>query len=823
MRKGRQRKDKESMDSTKVNAGTNSTLPRVGWCVASLSADIASVRYRAVLPLLALEEKQYHCTLFTHTAEIDLSQLDVLIIVKNFTVESFLLAQEARAKGVTVILDLCDNIFIEAYGKHSKNRASEMFMAISKHASAIVATTEPLAAVIREHISYTVPVYVIPDGVEADANACAQRLAQAREATSTQLVNQLSQQASKVRNRVSDLRKASFKGLVKAQLRRFRDWLSWRFWIHRSRMAYGKLRSAATWCVHQLSRLTAPRSSPTDSNTLTGDTSRMSILWYGNHGAPHARFGMLDLLEIRGALEQIAIEFQVELVVVSNNRSKYEKHIKPMAIPSRYLEWSSAVVEQCLAEACVVVVPNMRDAFSLCKSANRTVHALTRGVPVVATATPALEPLAGSIVVDDFLQGLRRYLSSIPQAKADVAKGLKLIEEHFSPAVIGKAWIEVLETAMLTQGEQKTPADPELIVALHLIQDLDLAMPVMLAAKARGIGVVAWCSMSLLKKSPRVAANTRAHDIPLVAVAEGEGATRPPFPANTKVLLSVAETNLGPHRYTHALTQEAKRAGLFTATMQHGLENVGLTYSDEIHSIGKIQFAADRIYLWGSSDTLHQDIRPDTLAKCVSAGCPKPAIEPAADLSGLLDDDAVLIGVFENLHWHRYSDAYRQFFLDGVADLASQFPAITFLVKPHHAGLWLTSRFKGDKPAAANILIADPKDPAWEAYTAGSLLGRMKAVITTPSTVALDAARHSLPTAIVAHTLELDNYFPLHQIRQPEDWSHFVLATLDASALSERIAASAQYVERTILAGDAAERIVDDLLTHQNISRKASI
>ncbi|WLG96488.1 hypothetical protein [Pseudomonas sp. FP198] len=811
------------MDSTKKNTGTNNALPRIGWCVASLSADIASVRYRAVLPLLALEEKQYHCTLFTHTTKIDLDDLDVLVIVKNFTVESFLLAQEARAKGVTVILDLCDNIFIEAYGKNSKTRASDMFMAIAKHASAIVATTEPLAAIIREQISYTVPVYVIPDGVEADASACARRLARTQEQASTLLANSLSQQANKVRSRISALRTVSFKGLLKAQLTRFRNWLSWRFWMHQGRKAHGILRSAANQCVRKLSRPAAPRSNPTVSDDATGGANKLSILWYGNHGAPHARFGMLDLLEIRGALEQAAIEFQAELVVVSNNRSKYEKYIKPMAIPSRYLEWSSAVVEQCLAEARVVVVPNMRDAFSLCKSANRTVHALTRGVPVVATATPALAPLAGSIVVDDFLQGLRRYLSSIPHAKADVAKGLELIEKHFSPEVIGTAWSDAIKAAVLTQGEQQTPADPELIVALHLIQDLDLALPVMLAAKARGIGVAAWCSISLLKKSPRVAASTHAHDIPLVAIAEGEGAAQPPFPANAKVLLSVAETNLGPHRFTHALTQKAKRAGLFTATMQHGLENVGLTYSDEVHFIEKIMFAADRIYLWGSDDTLHPNIRPETRAKCVSAGCPKPAIEPAANLSNLLNEEAVVIGVFENLHWHRYCDEYRQFFLDGVTDLAARFPAITFLVKPHHAGLWLTSRFKGDKPAAANIVIADPKDPAWEAYTAGSLLGRMKAVITTPSTVALDAARRSLPTAIVAHTLELDNYFPLHQIRHAEDWSHFVLATLDASALSERITASAQYVERMILAGDAAERIVDDLLTHQNISRKASI
>lgn len=787
--------------------------PRIGWCVASLSSDIASVRYRAILPLLALEAERCSCQLFTSASTVSFDEMDALVIVKSFTVESYHLAQEASAKGVAVIIDLCDNIFIEAYGNKNKAKASDMFMAMINHVSAIVATTEPLAAVIREQVGYAIPVHVIPDGVESAASvaSCTQRLAQTSDHGQGSIAPAISRQARKIAQRLSNLRTSSFKGLLKVQIKRSKAWLSWRFWAKRAYKYFDHLRSVITQRPRRLPLPATSLSPRTVGNFPTAKAGTLRILWFGNHGAPHARFGMLDLLDIREALEQIALEFPVELVVVSNNRDKYEKHIKPLAIPSCYLDWSSDVVEQCLADARVVIVPNSRDAFSLCKSANRTVHALTRGVPVVATATPALEPLAGSIVVDDFLQGLRRYLSNSQQAKADVARGLKLIEQHFNPAVIAAAWRQVLDAAMIAQVTKNKAAEAQLIIVLHLIQDLDLAMPIVLAAKARGIPLQVWSSISLLKKSPRVVASLQVHGVSLVAIPDGPGAEAPSFSAQMKVLLTIAETNLGPHRFPRTLTEQAQRAGLFTATLQHGLENVGLTYSDEIHAIEKINFAAERIYIWGANETLHANVSPATRAKCKTVGCPKPPTEPAAGLSDLIPDQATVIGIFENLHWHRYSDEYRQFFLDGVTALALKFPSITFLVKPHHAGLWLTSRFKGDKPIAANLVIADPRDPAWEAYTAGSLLGRMKAVITTPSTVALDGARHGLPVAIVAHQLDLDNYAPLYRIREPEGWINFVTATLEASALSEQITSSALYVDRMTLAGDAVERILDDI------------
>jgi hypothetical protein len=464
-----------------------------------------------------------------------------------------------------------------------------------------------------------------------------------------------------------------------------------------------------------------------------------------------------------------------------------------------------------MAVSRVVLIPNSCDPFSICKSANRTVHALTQGIPVVATATPALSPLAGSIMTGDFLQGLRRYLSSTENGRQDVALARTLIEQHFSSAVIGSLWREALQSAI----EQRSDAncyEAEVIVVLHLIQDLDLAMPIILELKQREIAVQVVCSHTLLKASPRVMKTLSLHQINVRVVSAAEPLASFRFGSGTRALLTVSETNLGPHRFSRALTEAAKVAGIMTATLQHGLENVGLTYSDKIHSIDRINFAADRIYLWGGLDTLHADIGAATRAKCVAIGCSKVGRDESANLDALIAPEACVVGVFENLHWHRYSEEYRRFFLEGVTALAEQFPSVTFLIKPHHAGLWLTSRYKGDKPIAANLIIADPKQAEWERYTAGGLLGRMKAVITSPSTVALDAAVRGLPVAVVKGDLDTETYAPLYVIEQMANWSAFIECVLDESQAPELKHLSERFVNRMVLEGDAAARIVDDLV-----------
>lgn len=770
---------------------------RVGWKVNSLTAGIASVRYRALLPAAALNLAGLRCTVFDNGAERQLDGLDALVIVKSFTPADLRLAQAARERGVVVVLDLCDNVFVDGYaGRRSGLTVAAMFLSIARLAHCVVTPTESLAAVVRQHLPGH-RVEVIPDGIEGPVNARAMA-AMLRAAQR----DEMARASHAFRQRVHGaMRRVRIEGvqviphLVGSVARQVRSAIALR--MRRSAHVRSTPELAAEVEVHSAS-------SP----------GTVHILWFGNHGADHGRFGMLDILEFRDALEELARERSIELVVISNHRGKFETHIRPLRVPTRYVEWTPEAVQQWLRVAAAVIVPNTLDQFSVCKSANRTVLALASGVPVVATSTPALAPLAGFVHTEDPLAGLRAILADSSGARVRAEEGFRCAEALFGTEAVQGHWRDLLEDLLRAPAGLMKPsqAQPLIAVLLHLVQDLDLALPVLLQAREAGLECQAWCSAELFAKSPRVLAFLQREKVPFRVLPEGEQALRAfRFSPATRVLLTIAETNLGPHRIPRALTEAALRQGLFTATLQHGFENVGLTYQDALHAIDKITFAAARIYIWGPAATLHSEISESVRSRCLSVGCPKDAVVPAANLGSLIPRGRPIVGIFENLHWHRYSDDYRRGFVESLGHLADSFPDVFFLVKPHHAGGWLSHCYQGERPAASNLLIADPQSTDWEQHTAAGLLPHLAAVITTPSTVALDAARLGLPVAVVAGDLSLDQYAPLPLLADATAWPGFVADVLDPERRATLQSLAGRFVERVLVPGNAARRIVEDL------------
>ncbi|OUM72339.1 hypothetical protein AUC60_18475 [Pseudomonas caspiana] len=720
--------------------------------------------------------------------------------------------QRASRLNIPVIFDLCDNIFVPGYGKYSANVPRDMFKAIAKLASGFVVTTTPLAAAIE---SYTggVPVHIIPDGVlSPETNTSLDRCLQvALDAAKERTPLPSHPLVIKFRKLAKLCGAVSISGVLKKIARRWRSLLRPGFYVRQTRRVAGYLVLKARMI---LQRRMAKRdgnglkqSNQTPHIVAQPSPTAKQLLWFGNHGADYANFGIRDVVLIKSALESIAKDYDVELVIVSNDRVKYETYILPLNIPSRYVPWSKSSIELEMQRAHVVLLPNSLDPFSICKSANRAVQALIHGLPVVATNTPALAPLHGAIVVDDFFGGLKRYLSSASEVLRDVKHGQELAAMHFSPDRIAQLWLgTITQTTGRVIAEEQVP---KVIFVLHLIQDLDILMPVIMTAQKRTLPFEVWCSATLLNKSSLTLRRLHGINVFPVAIVENQSAIFPAIHRGTKALLSATETNLAPHAFTRAITDRANKAGLKTATLQHGFENVGLTYNDEIHSIQKVNFASSKIYIWGPLETLHPDVNLSTREKCVPIGCPKLVSQENVELDQFIASDKTVVGVFENLHWHRYSDEYRNFFLDGVQNLAARFPDYIFLIKPHNAGLWLTRRYKGDRPAAPNIVIVDPENREWQNYTADQLMGRMAAVITSPSTVALDAARRGLPVALVAHDLALSAYTPLPQIRKTQDWADFVLGLQNKIYPDPE---SLDFVRRAIIAGPTASKILDDLI-----------
>ncbi|MEC4985053.1 MAG: glycosyltransferase [Oscillatoria sp. PMC 1068.18] len=345
---------------------------------------------------------------------------------------------------------------------------------------------------------------------------------------------------------------------------------------------------------------------------------------------------------------------------------------------------------------------------------------------------------------------------------------------------------------------------------MDLIQDLDLIRPFLLAAKNREdlsfkVCVTDW----LVSKSPRVENTLRELGIEYsVPFRRGVKLGIQPQLHNVQALVTAAESTAGPHKAAHLLTKRANAAGIHTYTLQHGFENIGLTYFDEKDSAELIQFASEKILLWGDVSLLAPETLPETISRCVPVGCPKEInpVTPEIKIPGKRD---YAIAIFENLHWHRYSEDYRESFLADLETTARRFPNTTFLVKPHHAGMWLTHRYKGHLPKADNIIIADPKLPQWEAYTAAALIKYVDAAITTPSTVAVDAARAGCPVSVVSYDLELENYAPLMRIQSTQDWFTFVNQIQNSQKIITARNQTQAFVERNLISGDATARILN--------------
>ena len=158
--------------------------------------------------------------------------------------------------------------------------------------------------------------------------------------------------------------------------------------------------------------------------------------------------------------------------------------------------------------------------------------------------------------------------------------------------------------------------------------------------------------------------------------------------------------------------------------------------------------------------------------------------------------------MFENLHWERYSAADRDAFRHGLKAMAAAAPQARILLRPHPAGGWADALGHELAPFP-NITTVRASDARASLGGSAELLEGIGRVITTPSTVALDAALARRPVALAADGG--DAYRPLPVLATPQDWVAFAAQPQpDLSALD-------QFRSRVLVAGDAAPRILERL------------
>ncbi len=338
-------------------------------------------------------------------------QVYILVFVKSFSQHDLKLAMRAKEHGVPIVLDLCDNIFVDEYVSPQIKHFKQM----AELADLVVCTTDELAGLIRQQVINTA-VLVIPDQIEQVQN-----------------VNALVSQMKVWRDRRMELIENKMKEALRLySLKAFRL----NNYFHLGRFVYRRMIWVLSIIKYKLSarKATVP--------AISGN--KKTIIWFGNHGAPYSQFGFTSLCSIQKALEDINQVVPIRLLVVSNSKKKFDELISGFKIETEYRRWGFLSIFNDIKNADVCVLPVLQDAFSACKSSNRALLALSMGVPVVSTSSSAMNALASFMQLDDFYQGLLIYLTDKVQGQKDVESAQKIIFENFGPSVIRDRWLDVL-------------------------------------------------------------------------------------------------------------------------------------------------------------------------------------------------------------------------------------------------------------------------------------------------------------------------------------------------------------------------------------------
>ena len=409
------------------------------WKVKSENLDVASFRYRCLLPLRHLGLQGHLSLIYSNKDDIKFYvKPQVLIFMKSFTDHDLDIAKKARKEGVPIVLDICDNIFVEGYGTATNYSPRENFKKMAKLASAIVTTGKELKGFLKKELPASMPIEIIPD-----ANETIEEF---------QKYRSILQKNQDLKETVSRIEKIVIFFNLKALLAAIKKRLKKENKDQRDTLAKNN---------HAISN-----SNPTKDNTkIEKNNSKQiqfnsyskgkviqeyrkqglkQIIWFGIHGTKTKK--MLGLLEISQHLIEVyqKTKFCLHIVSEAEAYDDYCEYIKPLPFPSNFTLWDQYLNYQCISESDVTIIPNSLNEFDICKSANRAILSLSLGVPVVATKTPALIPFKDCIIFDDWQRGIHTYLTDPNLAAEHVRQAQSIINREYSGKAVAEGWSQII-------------------------------------------------------------------------------------------------------------------------------------------------------------------------------------------------------------------------------------------------------------------------------------------------------------------------------------------------------------------------------------------
>lgn len=736
---------------------------RVAWLGNSLDMNIASIRYRLIYPAAMLEKKGWTCEIFDSPKELSksITNFDALIIVKRLDPSIIQLISDANDQQIPIVLDFCDDVLDQDYRAKSHEMFRMVFDAVSTRISAIVTTGEYLKRRFEKY-GFSGPIMVIPDCIENE---------KVRALASSFVASKLKLNAETRRNTLPlESSKAFAKRLYKVVRYPRRTLLNVRKAIHEVRFGAP---------IDRASNYKALRSDPDLIAAL--ETKGKIAVWFGNHGGPHSDFGLLTLLRITEELRSAHQATPFTLVVLSNHREKWEDLIRPIGIPTRYVDWSSEGTNELLRRAHAFIMPTGEDSFSLGKSANRVLLALEHRTPVIAGPLESLDWLKSNQDGVSIEKALISVLSDRAGARETAIAQRSNAYELFNLGNLTNLWSETLNRISVHKKRRDlygvSSTEEKLLVCINNPTDQATALAVLDEAKRRGVEVGVVVSPQACLRNPRLAEDLGSRRISPTYLQRTDTKREDyRWLRNATMLFCPSESSHPAHQVSHWLTKLANKAGVRTFTAQHGLRNIGLTDPlDRHHSI-----ASSTIFTWNAPGNLPDWVPDDVRRRCVHIG--RIVQSASNNFSGDSFDSEKLVGVYENLHWKLYDDEYRRRFIRSVSDAATDFPDIEFVVVPHPAGLWSVKHLRVNE-LPDNIIVLNPLKPPMKYCPGTELLPHFKKVLTTPSTIAVDSAQAGVAVGVlVPDAIGYTDFSPLPLLTSSEDVADFLSSNQTAQS-----------------------------------------
>ena len=135
----------------------------IAWKPKSNNINVASVRYRCLMPLNVLQEAGYQVELYSHDR---LTEYRAVIFSKLYDQNNIAIAKQLKAQGSQIILDICDNHLYNPYGLADYKLVRDNLLEMLALCDEVVCASDELAKQLMLEAGLTRRPTVIGDGIE---------------------------------------------------------------------------------------------------------------------------------------------------------------------------------------------------------------------------------------------------------------------------------------------------------------------------------------------------------------------------------------------------------------------------------------------------------------------------------------------------------------------------------------------------------------------------------------------------------------------------------------------------------------------------------